>query len=140
MRRALGILSCALAMTVFAASSGAANRAFSVTHKTTKHRAPANLLIDAQEWSLWPSRGKVPAGKVYVELWNRGQDAHDAWIRRLNAADQMVGPVLGKLNVTLPGKISQATWHLTPGRYELYCSEPGHAALGMESRLTVTRT
>ena len=104
-----------------------------------KHRVAANLLINAQEWSLWPSRPSVPAGKVYVELWNRGQDMHDTMIRRLNAAGQMVGPVVGRVKVTMPGKISDATWHLRAGHYELYCSMPGHIQLGMHAKLTVNR-
>lgn len=102
-------------------------------------QAPTNLMIDAQEYSLWPSRSSVPAGTIYVELWNRGQDMHDTWVRRLNAAGKMVGPVLGKVPVTRPGHISQATWHLRPGHYELFCSMPGHLALGMHAKLTVTR-
>lgn len=102
-------------------------------------RGPANLLINAQEWSLWPSRSRVPAGTVHVELWNRGQDMHDTVIRRLNAAGQMVGPVVGRVRVTLPGRISDATWHLRAGRYELYCSMPGHLQLGMHAKLTVMR-
>jgi plastocyanin len=80
----------------------------------------------------------VPAGTVAVELWNRGQDAHDLRIRRLNSSGQMVGPVVGAVQYTLPGKVTKATWRLrTPGRYELYCSLPGHAALGMVAKLTV---
>ncbi len=82
----------------------------------------------------------MPAGTVLVELWNRGQDIHDTWIRRLNAAGQMVGPVLGRVPRTLPGQISQATWHLKAGRYELFCSMPGHMALGMHANLRVTRS
>jgi hypothetical protein len=114
-----------------AACSGAASAA-------RKH-APAHLLIDAQEWSLWLSRSSVPAGTVLVELWNRGQDMHDTWIRRLDAAGQMVGPVLGRVKVTMPGHISDATWHLKAGHYELFCSMPGHMKLGMHANLTVTR-
>jgi plastocyanin len=100
--------------------------------------APVRLLVDAQEWSLWPSRASVPAGTLLVELWNRGQDAHDAWIRRLDAAGQMVGPVLGRVARTLPGRIGRATWHLKAGRYELFCSMPGHLALGMHTSVRVT--
>ncbi len=103
------------------------------------HRPVSNLLIDAQEFSLWPSRASVPAGTVLVELWNRGQDMHDAWIRRLGRGGKMVGPVLGRTPITLPGHISHATWHLRAGAYELYCSMPGHLALGMHAKLRVTR-
>ena len=102
-------------------------------------RAPAHLLVDAQEWSLWPSPTSLPAGTVIVQLWNRGQDSHDLRIRRLNSAGQMTGPIEGAVKVTLSGAISQATWHLTPGRYEIYCSLPGHLMMGMHTRITVRR-
>jgi len=77
---------------------------------------------------------------VIVQLWNRGQDAHDLRIRRLDARGQMIGPVLGGVGITLSGRVSQATWHLQAGQYELYCSMPGHLKMGMHTRLTVTRT
>jgi plastocyanin len=129
-RRVLAILACAgLAAASWAGVAAAAKR----------HHPPVHLMIDAQEWSLWPSRSRVPPGTVLVELWNRGQDMHDASIRRLNAAGQMVGPVLGRVKVTRPGQISQATWHLRAGRYELFCSMPGHLELGMHAKLTVAR-
>src|ERR1700727_2003770 len=76
-------------------------------------RAPARLLVYAQEWSLWPSRSWVPAGTVIVQLWNRGQDAHDLRIRRQNTRGQMFGPVLDGVRITLSGQVRQATWHLT---------------------------
>ncbi|HTT30049.1 MAG TPA: plastocyanin/azurin family copper-binding protein [Solirubrobacteraceae bacterium] len=102
--------------------------------------ASAHLLVYAQEWSLWPSRSSVPAGKVIVQLWNRGQDAHDLRIRKVGAHGHMTGPVIDGIKITLPGQVSQATWDLKAGRYELYCSMPGHLKMGMHARLTVTRT
>jgi plastocyanin len=101
--------------------------------------APAHLLVYAQEWSLWPSRTSVPAGTVIVQLWNRGQDSHDLRIRRLDAHGHMIGPILGAVRITPSGQFSQATWHLRAGRYEIYCSLPGHLMMGMRTRLTVTR-
>lgn len=103
------------------------------------HRAPSHLLVYAQEWSLWPSRTSVPDGTVIVQLWNRGQDPHDLRIRRLNSRGQMVGRVLGGVKVTRSGQLSDAIWHLRAGRYEIYCSMPGHLKLGMHTRLRVTR-
>jgi plastocyanin len=100
--------------------------------------APTHLLVYAQEWSLWPSRGSLPAGTVYVELWNRGQDRHDLRIRHVNARGQMVGPIDGAVRVTASAGISYATWHLKRGRYMIYCSMPGHFARGMHARITVT--
>jgi uncharacterized cupredoxin-like copper-binding protein len=97
--------------------------------------APARLLVYAQEWSLWPSRPSVRAGKVIVQLWNRGQDAHDLRIRRLSHG-AMTGTTQGDA-VTQSGKVSQASWHLAPGTYELYCSMPNHLKRGMHTRITV---
>jgi plastocyanin len=129
MRRLLAILAGALLAVCPLTGAAAA----------TQKRTPTHLLINAQEYSLWPSRSSVPAGTLLVELWNRGQDMHDAWIRRLNASGQMVGPVLGRVAVTMPGRITQTTWHLKAGHYELYCSMPGHMKMGMHAKLTVTR-
>jgi len=130
MKRLLALFLCAAAALLPAAGVGEAAPA----------PAPAHLLVYAQEWSLWPSRSSVPAGTVIVQLWNRGQDAHDLRIRRLDARGQMIGPVLGGVGITLSGRVSQATWHLQAGQYELYCSMPGHLKMGMHTRLTVTRT
>ncbi len=103
---------------------------------TAAHRhAPARMLVDAQEWSLWPSRSSLPAGRVVVQLWNRGQDAHDLRIRRLRRG-LMSGRAQG-VRVTQSGRLSQATWQLAKGSYELYCSMPGHLQRGMHARLTV---
>ncbi len=98
---------------------------------------PARLLVYAQEWSLWPSRSTVKPGRVIVQLWNRGQDAHDLRIRRLDGRGIMVGPTQG-VGVTESGQIRQANWYLSKGAYELYCSMPGHMKLGMHARLRVS--
>ena len=39
--------------------------------------------------------------------------------------------------ITAAGKISQSGWRLHAGRYELYCSLPGHAHRGMHTTLIV---
>jgi hypothetical protein len=97
---------------------------------------PSRMLVYAQEWSLWPSRSSVPAGKVTVQLWNRGMDAHDLRIRRLDAGGTMVGRAQD-VAIAQSGQLHQSTWRLGRGAYELYCSMPGHAARGMHVRLRV---
>ncbi|HTP19320.1 MAG TPA: hypothetical protein VMJ65_06925 [Solirubrobacteraceae bacterium] len=129
MRRLLAISLCALAAMLPAGGLALAARG----------PGPAHLLVYAQEWSLWPSRTSIPAGTVIVQLWNRGQDAHDLRIRRLSSRGYMIGPVLGAVRITASGHFSHATWHLNSGRYELYCSMPGHLKMGMHARLTVAR-
>ena len=100
------------------------------------HRFPAHLLVYAQEWSIWPSRGSLPAGEVSVELQNRGQDAHDLRVQRLGHGGALVGATQG-VAVTASGGLSQASWRLGPGRYLLFCSLPGHRARGMRTVLVV---
>jgi plastocyanin len=93
-------------------------------------RPPARMLVYAKEWSLWPSRTSLPAGRVTVQLYNRGEDAHDLRIRRR-------GHTVGAVAVTQSGELGQATWRLGPGIYELYCSLSGHRAKGMHVTLRV---
>lgn len=120
------MLSVALAG-AFAVASTSASASRNIS---AANHGPAHMLVYAQEWSLWPSRTTLPPGKVAVQLWNRGQDAHDLHIRRVNGAGRMVGHAVGA-PVTLSGAISHVSWTLRPGLYELYCSMPGHLARGM---------
>jgi len=106
-------------------------------HVSPARKLASRMLVYAQEWSLWPSRSSVPAGTVTVQLWNRGMDAHDLRIRRLNAVGAMVGRTQG-VAIAQSGQVHQSTWRLGAGSYELYCSMPGHLARGMHVRLRVS--
>jgi uncharacterized cupredoxin-like copper-binding protein len=127
MKRLLA-LACALsaALTLGAPAAGA------------RRVYPARLLVYAQEWSLQPSRATVPAGPVVVQLWNRGQDAHDLRVQRMTSSGAMTGRIQA-VRTTLPGRVSTAHWMLGPGRYMLFCSLPGHMAAGMQVMITVRR-
>jgi hypothetical protein len=107
---------------------------FAVSGAPAPARPPARMLVYAQEWSLWPSRGTLPAGRLTVQLWNRGEDAHDLRIKRLDKHGRMTGQSQG-LAATQSGAIGEASWRLGRGRYELYCSMPGHRDRGMRVRL-----
>ena len=136
-RRSLTTLTTAVVVLALAVLS-AAGPVAGAGAATRIEPAPTHLLVYAQEWSLWPSRDKLPAGKVLVELWNRGQDMHDLRIRHVNALGQMVGPIDGSVRTTPSGQISHATWHLNRGHYIFYCSMPGHFKKGMHARITVS--
>jgi plastocyanin len=99
-------------------------------------RAPARMLVIAQEYSLMLSRGSVPAGALTVQLYNRGQDAHNLNVRRVDSRGHQIGSAQ-TVTLTQSGALSQATWHLAAGQYELYCSLPGHERLGMRAYLVV---
>jgi uncharacterized cupredoxin-like copper-binding protein len=124
---------------VSALCAGGVGAVVAVAPASAAHKPyPARLLVYAQEWSLQPSRASLPAGPVVVQLWNRGQDAHDLRVQRMSASGAMVGPIQG-VKITLPGKVSTARWTLARGRYMLFCSLPGHMAAGMHVNITIRR-
>ena len=57
------------------------------------------------------------------------------WLRTLaNVRRVARGRMVGRAQaapVTLSGAVTQASWTLRSGLYELYCSMPGHLARGM---------
>jgi uncharacterized cupredoxin-like copper-binding protein len=85
------------------------------------------LEIGATEMRYSPSRIAVAAGDVPVVLRNEGQVVHDLRIEGK--------PTL--LIEAAAGKTASATWSLAKGRYEIYCSLPGHRVAGMEGVLEV---
>lgn len=95
-------------------------------------RAPARLLVTATEWHLAPSRTVVAHGTVIVQLSNRGQDGHDLVLRRLGRR-----PTTRRIAETAAGGLTTAHLRLSPGRWRLYCSVPGHRAAGMRATLRV---
>jgi hypothetical protein len=96
--------------------------------------APARMLVTADEWMLLSSRQAVKAGRVQVQLYNRGEDAHDIAARRVDRLGRRVGRTW-RIPETLSGELGQATWRLKPGKYRLWCTLREHAAAGMRAGL-----
>jgi hypothetical protein len=92
----------------------------------------ARLQVVAREFTLTLSRGAVAAGRVAVELDNFGQDPHDLRVER--TTDPSTG-----FNFTLakPRTVSSRRLDLGPGTWKLFCTLPGHEALGMSATVTV---
>ena len=96
-------------------------------------RALARMQVVAREFSLTLSRQSVAGGTVSVELDNHGEDPHDLRVER---ADD---PATGfDFALTRPGGVATEKLDLAPGTWKLYCTLPGHAALGMSATVTVT--
>jgi len=92
---------------------------------------PARLQVTAREYSFTLSRDTVPAGPIIIELVNAGQDAHNLHIAPADGgADVAVFPL------TQPGTHEDLQFTLAAGSYTLYCSLPGHEAMGMMATLT----
>ena len=98
------------------------------------HAAPARMLVTADEWMLLSSRRRIAAGKVEIQLYNRGEDPHDLAARRVRRDGSAVGRTF-RVRETRPGDLGEATWRLKSGKYSLWCTLPGHRAAGMRATL-----
>jgi hypothetical protein len=96
-------------------------------------RAPARLMVQADEYSLVLSRQGVARGPALIQLVNRGEDPHDLRLRRRGGSHAI------SISEVRPGGIAQARVRLRTGRYRLWCSLAGHRARGMRATLRVTR-
>ena len=94
---------------------------------------PRTLGVSASEFALALTRTVVGAGAVTIQLRNAGEDGHDLHVTALDGT-----PVAAwdELAAEAPAVTKVVT--LAPGTYRLYCSLPGHAALGMDTRLNVS--
>lgn len=97
--------------------------------------APARLGVKAFEYGLILSAGSITSGDTIIELSNRGEDAHDLHIARLDDTD---GSSEKAVPVTSPSTFNRVRFDTSPGTYRLWCSLPTHADLGMRAELTVT--
>ena len=94
---------------------------------------PARVQVVAQEYSYSLSRGKVKAGKVIVELVNRGQDTHDLDLERVGSTHIFHFPGVD------PGHYVDRELRLRPGKYRLWCAIADHKERGMHATLRVVR-
>jgi hypothetical protein len=96
-------------------------------------RAPSRLMVQADEYSLVLSRQTLVRGPTLIQLVNRGEDPHDLRLKRIG------GSRVVSLRETPSGGLLERQVRLVTGRYRLWCSLPGHAALGMRAQLRVHR-
>ena len=95
--------------------------------------AASAVSVTAREFSLTLSRTSVAAGRIQLQLVNRGEDDHDLLITRRSDARSWT------LDVARPGEASTRALRARPGRYRLICTLEGHEALGMAASLRVTQ-
>lgn len=100
--------------------------------------------------SLRIDRSQVPAGPVRFVVRNLSADT----VHELLVAKAPAGPLpmartssrvderklegLEELGDLGPGRSGSLSMRLRPGRYVLFCNEPGHFVAGMHAELTVT--
>ena len=92
--------------------------------------APTQVGVGEREWRVALYRGRVPVGRVRLNVRNFGEDGHDLAVRNSS------GRVLGALAEVAPGQTATLALRLRrPGRYVVFCSLEGHEAKGMRARL-----
>ena len=96
-------------------------------------RPPGRVQVVAQEFRYSLSRTTVKAGRVIIELVNRGQDTHDLDLRRVG------GTRIYHFPEVQPGQIVDRELKLMPGRYVLWCAVADHNERGMHAMLRVVR-
>jgi len=84
------------------------------------------LEVVATEMAYTPTEVAVPSGEVQVTLRNDGKILHD-----LRVGSE---PFILEANA---GETVTKAVHLEPGRYDLFCSLPGHSEAGMVGTLEV---
>ena len=87
--------------------------------------------VSEREWSVTLSRLKVQHGTITFSIHNFGQDDHNIKIRKHGSQYGFSGRIRS-------GGTATITVNLKPGVYSVFCGIPGHRALGMNARLTVT--
>jgi plastocyanin len=101
---------------------------------------PHNLTVDESEWQVVPSERVVAAGTVTMQVYDRGQDAHNLTVQGPITASG-AGTIRGQVWLQSGGSTTLVA-KLSPGRYKLYCSmfagtPQSHEAMGMLSSITV---
>ena len=104
-----------------------------LTPQAAQH-PPARVQVVAQEFSYSLSRTKVRAGRVIVEIVNRGQDTHDLDLRRIG------GTRIFRFPSVQPGQVVDRELKLVPGRYVLWCAIADHRERGMHAVFRVVRS
>ena len=90
--------------------------------------AAATVKVSETEFKIAAGSTSLKAGKVTFDVKNDGKLPHDLAIKGMS----------GKTKLIQPGGSATLTVTLKPGKYELYCSVPGHEAAGMKLNVTVT--
>jgi uncharacterized cupredoxin-like copper-binding protein len=100
------------------------------TQATTTAPKPQATTVDVNETEFkiaLPST-TLKAGKVTFDVQNDGKIQHDLAIKQTKDKTELIAP----------GDSAKLTVTLKPGKYELYCSVPGHEAAGMKLNITVS--
>ncbi|HUP28331.1 MAG TPA: plastocyanin/azurin family copper-binding protein [Chloroflexia bacterium] len=98
-----------------------------------KPKASNQATIQLSEWTILPKGMGVAAGKLTLNVVNKGEFSHNLVIKNGN---QEIGRTPNFESAESPKTIDL---DLQPGTYTMLCDIPGHAEKGMTGTLSVTK-
>jgi uncharacterized cupredoxin-like copper-binding protein len=102
------------------------------TTGTTTTAAPSatTQAVSETEWAIKLPKTTLSAGTYTFDVKNDGKVPHDLAVEG-NGTDKVTATIP-------PGQSAKLTVALKPGKYDFYCSIPGHKQLGMNEDVTVS--
>jgi len=98
------------------------------TTTTTAKPAAATVPVSEKEFKITLASTALKAGDITFVAKNDGRIPHDLAIKQTG----------DKTKLIQPGGTAELKVTLKAGKYELYCSVPGHEAAGMKLNITVS--
>ena len=72
-----------------------------------------------------------------MQLINKGEDEHDMDMQKVGPGNAPESLILLATSAPGGGQSTPTTVDVEPGTYRMWCTLPGHAAMGMETTITV---
>jgi len=95
---------------------------------TTAKPAATKAPVSESEFKITLAATTFKAGEITFEAKNDGKIPHDLAIKQTGDKTKLISP----------GGTAELKVTLKPGKYELYCTVPGHEAAGMRRNITVS--
>ena len=118
----------AAAETTTAQQTTTAKTTTQATTTTTAKPAATKVPVSEAEFKITVASTDFKAGEIAFEAKNDGKIPHDLAIKGTSDKTKLIPP----------GGSAELKVTLKPGKYELYCTVPGHEAAGMRLNITVS--
>jgi uncharacterized cupredoxin-like copper-binding protein len=134
-KQALVVTALALTASALLAACGGGKSSKSNGSTAASVAAPApgshRLTATESEYKIVLSSTSMPAGKYAIDAVNKGTIDHALAVNGPGTAGTQTSTIS-------PGASQTVNVTLSKGTYDLYCPVPGHKALGMDVKLTVS--
>jgi plastocyanin len=120
-------------MLLAACGGGKSNSSTGAATTNAAPQAPGSHSLTAteSEYKIVLSASSIPAGKYVIDAVNKGAIDHTLAINGPGTSGTQTSSIS-------PGSSQTLKVTLSKGTYDLYCTVPGHKALGMDAKLTVS--